>query len=70
MMYSKIFNEKFNLSFFIPKKDQCEQCIAYENAKQDEKVDLEARYQMHLTETKLPREEKIKTRTPTKRMLQ
>lgn len=24
VMYNKIFNEEFNISFFIPKKDQCE----------------------------------------------
>ena len=29
--YNRIFTEKFNLSFFRPKKDRCDECVAFEN---------------------------------------
>ena len=32
--YNDIFNTQFNLSFFKPKKDQCNLCEGYENALQ------------------------------------
>jgi hypothetical protein len=32
LMDSRIFNEEYNLGFFSPKKDQCELCIAFQNA--------------------------------------
>lgn len=38
--YREIFNSKFNLAFFSPKKDQCDQCLSYtaiENPTEDER---------------------------------
>nr|CAH7757935.1 unnamed protein product [Callosobruchus chinensis] len=58
MMYCKIFNEEFNLSFFVPKKDQCELCIGYFNGSEEDKISLQAEYDLHRLETDLSRKEK------------
>lgn len=57
-MYRYIFNYEFNLAFFVPKKDQCQTCVSYENANDDEKKELETDYLAHQREKKLSREEK------------
>ena len=57
-LFSRIFNEQFNISFFVPKKDQCELCTAYSNAAEDEKDKLQDQYENHLKEKELCREEK------------
>lgn len=53
-----VFTNDFNLSFFQPKKDQCETCVAYENAPEAEKANLKAKYDQHLVEKELSRKEK------------
>lgn len=60
VMYSRIFNGEFNLGFFIPKKDRCELCVAYENSNQEDKEKLKKKYDTHLVEKNLSREEKKK----------
>lgn len=52
-LYSKIFNEEYNLSFYVPKKDQCELCLEYKNGSEKEKTKLEGSYLEHLREKKL-----------------
>ncbi|CAG4998807.1 unnamed protein product [Parnassius apollo] len=42
--YFRIFNTEFNISFFVPKKDQCDVCEQYKNAIGEEKEKLEADY--------------------------
>ena len=32
-IYRRVFNNEYNLSFHRPIKDQCDLCVAYENAK-------------------------------------
>lgn len=59
-MYARIFNEEFNISFFTPKKDQCELCISYDNSDSIEKVLLQEKYDTHLKEKVLSRIEKDK----------
>ena len=54
-----IFNE-FNISFFIPKKDQCELCTAYENSDKKEK---NQEHEDHLKEKELSRKEKEKDKS-------
>ncbi|KAJ8967717.1 hypothetical protein NQ314_002663 [Rhamnusium bicolor] len=49
-LYSDIFNTKFNISFFIPKKDQCNLCYLYNNAIGDEKEELQSEYYEHQEE--------------------
>ncbi|XP_039760617.1 uncharacterized protein LOC120634216 [Pararge aegeria] len=57
-IYRKVFKEDFNISFFVPKKDQCEDCVAYENANLEEKEKMNEEYTLHLKEKELSREEK------------
>lgn len=59
-MYAKIFNTEYNIGFFAPKKDQCDQCEAYKNATEDQKVQLETKNKEHLEEKDLSRKEKEK----------
>ncbi|CAH1107449.1 unnamed protein product [Psylliodes chrysocephalus] len=56
--YRKIFKENYNISFFVPKKDQCELCTSYSNADENQKVELRENYQKHLLEKELSRKEK------------
>ena len=56
--YMRIFNTEFNIGFFVPKKDQCDQCEAYKNAADEEKVKLQEIYQEHQEEKELSRIEK------------
>lgn len=56
--FYNIFTNEFNLSFFQPKKDQCEVCVAYENASETDKVNLKESYDQHLVEKELSRKEK------------
>lgn len=53
--YSNIFNSKFNLSFFKPKKDLCQICSIYENADNNHKKDLQENYENHLKNKSLVR---------------
>lgn len=50
VMFSKIFNTEYNISFFIPKKVRCELCDSYENATGEDKENLTSRYLLHLEE--------------------
>lgn len=48
-VYRKVFNNEFNLSFYTPKKDQCNKCFLYKNTNNptaDEKVI----YEKHVSE--------------------
>lgn len=45
--YLDIFNYEYNISFFVSKKDMCDQCVEYENAIGDEKANLEGPYKEH-----------------------
>lgn len=58
--YRKIFNSDFNISFFIPKKDQCDQCTVYKLAEGARKAELEEGYTKHIEEKEKSREEKLK----------
>lgn len=57
-MYSKIFNEEYNISFFIPKKDHCELCTLFLNAEGDDKEKFRVKYETHQHEKELSRKEK------------
>ncbi|KAJ8937978.1 hypothetical protein NQ314_011640 [Rhamnusium bicolor] len=57
-MYRKIFNYEYNIAFFIPKKDQCQTCVCYENSNEQEKLELQNQYTSHLKEKHLSRIEK------------
>ncbi|KAJ8966377.1 hypothetical protein NQ314_003553 [Rhamnusium bicolor] len=63
LMYYTIFNNEFNIAFFIPKKDQCELCLAFKNASPGEKIELQEKHDTHLKEKELSRKEKEKDKT-------
>lgn len=56
--YTNIFNTEFNISFFKPKKDQCDHCEKFKNATQSEKSVLEIEYQLHIENKEKARLEK------------
>lgn len=59
VMFNRIFNTEFNISFFVPKKDQCDLCESMKNCADDEtKAEIEDRYNEHLKEKELSRQEK------------
>ena len=59
-MYRKIFNENFNLSFHVPKKDQCSTCTVYRNKEAEGSLTEaeEESYQQHLRRKERARKEK------------
>ncbi|CAG9767658.1 unnamed protein product [Ceutorhynchus assimilis] len=57
-MYADIFNTEFNISFFIPKKDQCSLCFQYNTADEEGKENLKLQYDEHLKEKVLSRKDK------------
>lgn len=61
-MYSRIFNTNFNISFFTPKKDQCDLCSSYNNARVEEREAIQEKYDIHLKEKVLSRAEKKRTK--------
>ncbi|KAG5875610.1 hypothetical protein JTB14_003868 [Gonioctena quinquepunctata] len=54
-MYYVIFNNEFNIGFFSPKEDQCDLCIVFVNASEDEKLQLQEKYDNRLEEKVLSR---------------
>jgi hypothetical protein len=56
-------NEEYNLGFFSPKKDQCELCIAFQNAEGEEKEALRMKFQNHRKKKQLSRQEKEADKT-------
>lgn len=61
-VYRKVFNEEYNFSFHVPKKDQCGLCISYHQAKDEGNLTpvLKEEYENH-------RERKVKAREEKKR---
>ncbi|XP_056647399.1 uncharacterized protein LOC130452104, partial [Diorhabda sublineata] len=58
IMFNRIFHSEFNISFFKPKKDQCDVCESYSNANDEEKESMRATFEKHKKETELSRAEK------------
>lgn len=52
-IFSKIFNNSFNLSFFKPKKDQCDRCLLYKNCKENISQAEQKIYDTHKNENRL-----------------
>lgn len=59
-LYESIFNTKFNISFFKPKKDLCVKCEEYKLLSDEEKIEKEDQQKMHREEVSLSRLEKEK----------
>lgn len=47
-IYRRIFGTEYNLSFFKPKKDQCELCTKYSEADVERKMQMVAEYNEHV----------------------
>lgn len=46
--YRKIFNNYYNLDFHMPKKDQCDDCVAYKNMTDENKQEVKNDYELHI----------------------
>ena len=57
-LYTDIFNTEFNLGFFKPKKDQCDVCEQYLNASDQEKAELQEKFEEHHKNKELSRAQK------------
>lgn len=55
-IYYQIFSNDFNISFWKPKKDQCDDCTAFTNA--ENKAVLQEKHDQHIKEKNLARAEK------------
>nr|CAH7751113.1 unnamed protein product [Callosobruchus chinensis] len=53
--YRDIFNTEFNISFFKPKKDQCDVCSVFNLADETEKATLRENYERHIANKLLAR---------------
>lgn len=51
--FREIFNRDFNLGFHVPKKDQCEVCVAQRLGRE-----LSADYEAHISEKEMARAQK------------
>ncbi|XP_055912304.1 uncharacterized protein LOC129946218 [Eupeodes corollae] len=61
--YRDIFNFNFNLSFYVPKKDQCDFCLKYENMTPEEKIASKFENDQHLFNKQKARELKEADKT-------
>lgn len=59
-VYYDLFNNKRNISFFIPKKDQCTMCESWKNISEEEKNVQRVKYDAHVEAKIQSREEKAK----------
>nr|XP_053611997.1 uncharacterized protein LOC128676083 [Plodia interpunctella] len=57
-LYYDIFNKEFNISFFQPKKDRCDLCLDFELATPNRNIEIKKKYEDHLAEKNLCRQEK------------
>lgn len=56
--YRRIFCSEFNLSFFVPCKDQCVTCTIYRTASDESKAELKENYDEHIRQKELAQSEK------------
>lgn len=54
VMFNRIFDDEYNISFFMPKKDACDLYESYKNAYEKEKPQLIGRFNTHQRENKTP----------------
>ncbi|KAL4713228.1 hypothetical protein ACJJTC_013158 [Scirpophaga incertulas] len=48
LTYRRVFATEYNLSFFVPKKDQCTMCTNYERADKEKKALFQKEYTEHI----------------------
>lgn len=63
-MYSKIFNEEYNIAFHVPKKDRCDVCEEWKILEKENRgsVELKEKYESHIKEKEAMRLERKKDR--------
>ncbi|KAG5898964.1 hypothetical protein JTB14_004683 [Gonioctena quinquepunctata] len=52
-MFNRIFRNEFNISFFVPKKDQCDLCKTFKNSDEEKKILLRPTYDQHQREKEM-----------------
>ncbi|KAF2889552.1 hypothetical protein ILUMI_16621 [Ignelater luminosus] len=57
-LYERVFNQEYNLGFFVLKKDQCVLCKSFKNANGELNADKQEEKQKHGEETLQSRKEK------------
>lgn len=57
-MFFKIFTAEFNIHPYLPKNDQCNECVTFENSSPEEKIERKDFHDKHLVEKDLARAEK------------
>ncbi|KAG5889349.1 hypothetical protein JTB14_033443 [Gonioctena quinquepunctata] len=57
-MFNRIFRNEFNISFFVPKKDQCDLCETFQNSDEEKKILLRPTYDQHQRGKEMARIEK------------
>lgn len=57
-----VFTQDYNISFFQPRKDQCDLCLQYLNSSAEQKISIQKSYDAHLEEKLLSRQEKYADR--------
>ena len=62
-IYSRVFNEEFNIAFHIPLKDQCDFCNSYANSSEEEKEKLATKYESDIKNKLLVQEHKEADKT-------
>lgn len=58
--YRRVFATEFNLSFFVPKKDQCPLCTKYNQGDPEQKSKINKEYTEHIERKKICNTEKAK----------
>ncbi|KAI5646050.1 hypothetical protein NE865_01943 [Phthorimaea operculella] len=58
MTYRRIFSSNYNLSFYVPKKDQCITCTNYEKASAENKEMIKELYDEHISRKEAASREK------------
>jgi len=59
-LYENIFSTEFNLSFFKPKRDQCDFCEGFKNSSPEEKAEKSEKYDEHISNKEEARNQKNK----------
>ena len=47
-VYSEVFNNEFNIGFFLPKKDLCSKCATFENCTMEEEISMKEEHTKHI----------------------
>lgn len=53
--YRDVFNTEFNIGFYKSKKDQCDTCVTWKNATEEEKKKLQKNFEDHINNKTLAR---------------